>query len=44
MDVPPEYNTASLRIPTVMVPPDLFKVMPTYYGDAVPFGRFVLFD
>ena len=42
MDVPPEHNVASLRIPTVMVGSDFLAAMPTSSSAPQMFGRFVL--
>ncbi len=44
MHIPPEYNAASIRIPTVMVGSDFHGIMPQSAGDPVPFGRFVLME
>jgi hypothetical protein len=44
MHIPPEYNAASIRIPTVMVSSEFEALMPQSAGGQVPFGRFVLLD
>ena len=44
LDIPPDYNAATIKIPTLSMPVELLEVMPKYYGDAGVFGRFVVFD